>query len=122
MTTATSGTGRSQAQYCGVMAMTGEMCIRTGASFLLPRGSNLTEPMARETLRMSTAASIPGAEQFMKAKCAEGGPASLSLKQLFLFFMVAFGACFVVFLVMILDPQGASPSKTGDIGASISSV
>lgn len=122
LTTLSSGRRRSQGRYCGVMAMTGEACVRTGASFLLPRGSKLSEAMGRATLNMTVAGAIPTAAHFMRATCAKGGAASLTLKQLFLFFAVAFAACFVVFLVMMLHPQGAPPPKPAESSASIPSV
>ena len=87
MTAISSGTSRFQGRcrYCGVRAMKGGPRIRTGASFLQPRGSNLTEAMARATLNMTMAGMIPSAEHFMKATCPNSGQASLTLKNFFVF-------------------------------------
>lgn len=107
MTAESTGLSRSQGEYCGIMVMTGDLCFSGGSSFLLPRGSNLTRPMSKATLEMNQAGSLPTIEKHVRSggQCRTNQHKTLTLKQLRLFFIFAFVACFLLLLEMILDPQ-----------------
>lgn len=98
-------------RYCGKIVQAGKALLTGGLSIVLPRGSDLTTPLSNATLQLHQDKSIPTLAQYFSRGdvCSVSTSSSLSLGRLYIFFIMAYGACFLIFLEMILDPQTAQP-------------
>lgn len=94
-------------RHCGTLVTTGLPFNTIGMSFVLPRNSILTGPMDVATLQLRSEDAIPSIEQYVQGKvsCPLGTSSTLTFDRLSVFFYVAYGACILVFLEMVLDPQ-----------------
>ncbi|CDF33667.1 unnamed protein product [Chondrus crispus] len=106
LTLSSSGNELTQREYCGRLLVTGEPALRTGLSFVLPRGSNMTSHLSEKTVFLTDAGVLPTPERYLRAtgKCPEQN-LTLNVEKLRFFFYMAFSACLFIFLEMILDSQ-----------------
>lgn len=80
--------------------------MRTGLSFVLPRGSNITEDLSEKTVFLTDAGVLRTPEKYLRAagKCPEQN-LTLTVEKLRFFFYMAFSACLFLFLETIFDSQ-----------------
>lgn len=89
--------------------VTGEQVHSIGLSFILPLGSNLTCPMSHSTLDLRATGLIPTTTHYVtrRGSSLSAGTTTLDFAKLRMFFILAYSACFLIFLEMIFDPQTA---------------
>lgn len=99
----------SVGRYCGTLVRTGEPFFEGGTSFVLPLKSNLTAIMSNATLQMRAEGSLPSLQVYLREEysCKMSNNPVLSFEKLKVFFLLAYGICFVIFLEMILGPRSA---------------
>lgn len=109
---------------CGKIVITGEPVFEKGLSFVLPKGSNLTDQLSVATETILLKHSIPNLREYnsRRGDCSLHDSTSLSFRRLYIFFIMAYGACLLIFAEMILDPQTTIHKSDGsDIEEAVSS-
>lgn len=94
-------------RYCGKLIQTGEPFFEGGISYVMPKGSPLTPMLSNATLKLKVEGALPSVLEYLgrNDKCILRNDPTLSFSRLRIFFFVAFGVCFLVFLEMVIDPQ-----------------
>lgn len=102
-------------RYCRKVVATGKPLMAGGLSLILPPGSKWTRQFSAETLRLRQENAVPSVEEYQAQRhvCELSGAPTLTLGRLYIFFIMSYGACFLIFLEMILDPQTA-PRHSSD--------
>lgn len=113
-------------RYCGTLWTPGRPFYANGVSCVLPRNSSLTAAFDNATMQLRTEDVIPTMDSIANegGNCESKFSTSLNFKRLQVFFYMAFGASFLIFLEMILDPQAPlkeGPSGTKDMANSVAS-
>lgn len=94
-------------RYCGTLVVTGRPFFEGGLSFVLPKGSNFTAEISNVTLQMKAGGSLPSLEDTLRGQgsCRQSTDPVLTFEKLRTFFFLAYSACVVLFLEMVMDPQ-----------------
>lgn len=97
----------SLGKYCGVLVQAGEEFFEGGPAFILPRGSDYTRTMTEATEQLRIHGLLPKLEDFYhgRQKCESNNSPKITFRKLHVFFFVIYGACFLLFMEMVLDPQ-----------------
>lgn len=94
-------------RFCKRLVVTGEAVNPSGASFILPRNSRYKEILTNSTMELRENGRLETLEEFFDrwGSCSNLSTTRLSMSSLRYFFVLAYGSAFVIFLVMVLDPQ-----------------
>jgi len=87
---------------------TGEPFFTGGMSYILPLNSNMTSSFSEATLDLRSEDALYTLRQFYSKRglCSVPSDISLTVRRLRVFFLMAFGAILVIFLLMVGDPHG----------------
>lgn len=102
--------------YCRKVITTGKPMYWDGGSFIIPRGSDLVIPISKATVELRELGKLESLDEFFNKRggCHMPSSAVLSYDKLRLFFILSYGACFVLFIIMLIDPQTPPGSKLRD--------
>jgi hypothetical protein len=104
--------------YCGKLRVVGQPFYRISTGFTLPKGSNLTEALSKETLKLLQQDKLPSAVAYGTAniKCPHGSDTQLTWARLKVFFYVVYPTLGIMFLIMLLDPNNDGAAGADDDG------
>lgn len=107
-----AATGR----FCRVLVTTGKPMYWGGSSFIMPRGSNLTKALSTTTVSFREDGSLQTVEEFYheRGECPLHSSAVLTVEKLKLFFILCYVGSFVLFIIMLIDPQTPPGQKFRD--------
>lgn len=97
--------------HCNTVVKTGSPTFFGGGiSFILPWNSSLTSKFGNATIELRGDGNLPALDDYAKdhAHCSHSSETVLTFRMLAAFFISAFVACALIFLEMVLDPQGPS--------------
>lgn len=116
-----TATSAVHGKYCRKLVVVGEPFFKGGLSFVLPRRSNWTSIMSKATMRLRESDSIPTIQDYVEreGRCDVGVSHTLAFDKLMWFFICAFGAAGVVFLVMVVDPRKPLPRESQDTNQTV---
>jgi hypothetical protein len=91
--------------HCGKLSVVGEPFYTISSGFALPKGSNLTEIMSEETLKLQLQDKIPSVLEFGtdNIKCTPVRDTQVTWRRLKVFFYVAYPVLAMLLLVVVFD-------------------
>lgn len=104
-------------RFCGKILYTGKPSFLSRQGFILPRNSQYTSVLSRDTLKLAEMDKLATIEQFYDSRgaCSSPTESTITMGRLKLFFISAYIACFIIFIEMILDPQEPSRAQSTSI-------
>eukprot|EP00177_Eucheuma_denticulatum_P007571 GFKZ01013782.1.p1 GENE.GFKZ01013782.1~~GFKZ01013782.1.p1 ORF type:complete len:366 (+),score=25.83 GFKZ01013782.1:602-1699(+) len=99
----------TQGRYCGVLVLTGGHFLEGGCGFTLPFDSPYKDAITNATLQLKSEGALPSLEEYLErfGQCHFLFEPRLSFGRLRLFFFLAYGVCFLIFLGILLVPRKA---------------
>lgn len=107
----------SRGEYCGTLTVVGDPFFSINSGFVLPKGSSLTDPFSRETLKLHRRDLLESPlDVANKLKCdySNTGTVQLNWSLLGIFFYVSWTGLALILLLMILLPEPVTNSAKDD--------
>lgn len=101
-------------RYCGILIQAGEAFLEGGVSFVLPRGSPLTEDLNNATLQLNEEGALSTVLYYLikQQRCPLYVDPKLDFARLRVFFYSAFVVCFLFFIGMVHGSHGIWTRKS----------
>lgn len=105
----------TETTYCNVLRVVGDSFFPVPISVVLPKDSNLTEPISVATMKFQQSDRLPSPIKYgAPRKCDAVSANNLTWDRLSEFFIVVWTALFVMLVFMVIDRRPSNESEDGD--------